>query len=319
MRLCNFSNTSYHLDWYDGQWTGLKEFLNEHGLNGIELLLHGNTAIENVPKAIVKGLHLSYFPTWLDFYKGKYTSDYPDDASFIETFGGTTKDALHDRFRSDFEVAKSLEVEYMVYHVSHVTIQDAYTFEFDYTNEEVLSHTLEIVNDVFTEDGPTLLFENLWWPGLTLLNRDEIEWFMSKVKYQNKGIMLDLSHLMLTGHHLKNEEEAIDYILDTLNKLGDSIRWIQGIHINGTDFFDYIKKDHRQKYEAYLKAEEKDKFMMVYQHISAMDRHIPLKNRRLKEIIELVKPKYEMIELVGRDKAAWEGYVAEQLKVLDVL
>jgi DNA/RNA-binding domain of Phe-tRNA-synthetase-like protein len=107
--------------------------------------------------------------------------------------------------------------------------------------------------------------------------------------------------------------------LEKLIYLGDRIHWIQGIHINGTDFFDYLKKSHHEKYNEYLKAEEQDKFMMIYQHISSMDQHIPLKSKRVNEIIDLVKPKYEMIELVGRDKESWEGFVIEQLKVLVVL
>ncbi len=50
-----------------------------------------------------------------------------------------------------------------------------------------------------------------------------------------------------------------------------------------------------------------------------MDQHKPLKHSRLPELIALIKPKYEMIEVVGQDKNMWESYVIEQLKVMNDL
>lgn len=319
MNLCNFSNTSYHLKWYDNGWQGLVKFLEKNNLDGIELLLHGNEDIKDIPKNIVKGLHLSYFPTWLEFYnEDRYEMDFPNEEALVQTFGGKDKYSIHTRFKRDFDIAKQLEANYMVYHVGHVTIKDAFRFKFDYSNMDVLKATLKIVNDVFVGDGPMLLFENLWWPGLTLLNAQEVEWFMDRVHYKNKGIMLDLSHLMITSPKV-SMDESIDYILDVLEKLGKTKRWIKGIHINGTLVYDYLKESHEDKYEDYLSLEGSDRFMKIYEHISSMDQHIPLKHHRLNEIIDVVKPTYKMIEVVGSDKNTWENYVIEQLKVMNVL
>lgn len=319
MRLCNFSNTEYHLNWYGGEWANFKKFIDEQQLDGIELLLHGNYDIKDIPKSMVKGLHLSYFPTWLDFYKGQQDVDYPDDASKIRAFGGVDGRCLHDRFKKEFEIAKALDVEYMVYHVAHVTLKDAFTFEFDYTNEDVLKETINIINDVFVGDGPMLLFENLWWPGLTLLDNKDLTSFMSNIHYKNKGVMLDLSHLMLTSSQLSSEEEGAEYILKVLEELKDEIKWIKGIHINGSNFFEYRKKDHKHLYEAFLAAPEDQKFGIIYQHISSLDQHLPFRSHQLKSILDKVQPDYEMIEVVGSDKDEWENYVKEQLKVMNVL
>ncbi len=320
MKLCNFSNTDYHVGWYKNKWAGLVDFIKSNQLDGIELLLHGNENISEIPKDLVKGLHLSYFPTWLEFYNdGDYSEDFPDESSLKRAFGGTDKYAIHDRFIRDFRVAKDLGVHYMVYHVGHVTIREAYSFDFSYNNKDVLQSALEIVNDVFVGDGPELLFENLWWPGLTLLDKEELDWFMSQVNYQNKGIMLDLSHLLITNPRLKDLDEGIDYLISTIKNLGDSKKWIKGIHINGTDVYDYLKKDHTDSYETYINADDNERFMEIYRHISAMDQHKPLKHSRLPELIALIKPKYEMIEVVGQDKNMWESYVVEQLKVMNDL
>ncbi|MCH4888630.1 TIM barrel protein [Acidaminobacter sp. JC074] len=318
MILCNFSNTNYHLNWYKDGWDGLTEFIDKNKMDGIELLLHGNEDVDHIPKGLVKGLHLSYFPTWLEFYKGEaYELDFPDDESLIRTFGGTNPLSLHDRFKRDFEIAKKLDVDYMVYHVSHVRLKDAFSFEFTYSDKEVLDHTLKIVNDVFKGKGPRLLFENLWWPGLTLDNRDLLETFLDGVKYENKGIMLDLSHMILKGY-LENEADGLAYILDRLDHLGDAIKWIKGLHINGTDSFDYMQKNHLDKYKEF-KEDPKENFMVIYEHISSMDKHVPLMDPRLNEIIKKVDADYHMIEVVGKDRETWESYVKEQLKVINVL
>ena len=320
MILCNFSNTSYHLDWYDGKWKGLQDFLKINGLDGIELLLHGNEVVEDIPKEIVKGLHLSYFPTWLEFYNGddRYELDFPSEASLHQTFGGTDKYAIHNRFKRDFEIAKKLEAKYMVYHVGHVTTKDAFTFEFDYNNNDVLNKTVEIVNQTFTgSDDVMLLFENLWWPGLTLLNKEALDGFMSQIEYENKGVMLDLSHLLITNPKLKTLEDGVTYILETLENLGDSIHWIKGIHINSTLIYDYMKEDHTALYTAYLEASDYDKFDIIYKHISSLDAHIPFLDKGLNKIIEMVQPTYQMIEVVGRDKSIWEGYIKEQLRIMN--
>jgi len=318
MILCNFSNTQYHLDWYNGKWQGVNEFVKKNKIDGIELLLHGNEDVSEIPKDLIKGLHLSYFPTWLEFYKGDaYELDFPDDESLIQTFGGNTPESLHKRFIRDFEIAKKLDVEYMVYHVSHVRLKDAFTFEFSYTDKEVLDHTLKIVNDVFKGDGPTLLFENLWWPGLTLDDSEILESFLGQVEYKNVGIMMDVSHLMLKGF-LEGYHDGLQYVLDTVDNLGESIRWIKGMHINGTNSYEYMCQNHLEKYLDY-QDNPKENFMRIYDHISSMDQHIPLLDSRINDIIDKVNPDYQMIEVVGKDKSTWEGYVKKQMKVMNVL
>jgi len=157
----------------------------------------------------------------------------------------------------------------------------------------------------------------LWWPGLTLLNKEALDDFMSQIDYSNKGVMLDLSHLLITNPKLKTLEEGVTYILETLENLGDSIHWIKGIHINSTLIYDYMKEDHTALYTAYLEAADYDKFGIIYKHISSLDAHIPFLDKGLNKIIEKVQPTYQMIEVVGRDKSVWEGYIKEQLRIMN--
>ena len=56
--------------------------------------------------------------------------------------------------------AKELEVEYVVFHACNVKVTEAMTYDFKYSDREVLTAVISIINDIF-EDGEynfTLLF-----------------------------------------------------------------------------------------------------------------------------------------------------------------
>lgn len=321
MILCNFSNTEYHLAWYDGKYSKLQTFLKSNHLDGIELLLHGNEDISSIPKGLVKGIHMSYYPTWLEFYNNDlaYLEDFPDNDALKYAFNSTDAGIMVEQFKKDFEVAKKIGAAYMVFHVGHVRLKDAFTFEFNYSNKEILDATIEIVNNVFTKESSVeLLFENLWWPGLNLLNPDEVEYFMSKINYENKGIMCDLSHLMLTKNTLYNFDEGIEYIHACLDHLGNSTHWIKGLHINGTLSKDYMSLNHLETYQALKLLPQNEQFYEIYKHISQMDQHMPLESHLLKGLIDRINPKYQMIEVVGSNRFTWENYVKKQLEFMHV-
>lgn len=321
MKLCNFSNTDYHLGWYDSNWNNLKDFLYENKLDGIELLLHGNHNTDGIPSGLVKGLHLSYFPTWLEFYNDdeSYLIDYPTESELIRTFGGVDKKAIIDKYKEEYKIAKELDASYMVFHVSHVTLKDAFSFSYNYSNKDVIEAVIDVVNQVFTEEsGVTLLFENLWWPGLTLLSKEELDYLMENVNYENCGIMLDLSHLLATNKNIGNIKTGTNYIIKCIEDLGDSKKHIKGLHINSTLSGEYLDIKHEDKYLKY-KSEKDDfkKFEIIHKHISSIDSHKPYSCYSLNKIIKLVDPKYKVIEVIGKDKDTWESYVISQLSYME--
>ncbi len=320
MILCNFSNTDYSLNWYGGKWDNLKSYLNKNNIDGIELLLHGNYDIKDIPKDLVRGLHLSYYPTWLDFYSGNFSEDYPTKEEQIKAYGGETKEAIINRYKEEFEIAKKLKVKYVVFHVSHVTIKDAFHFTYNYSNLDVINAVIDLINQVFVDDSDvTLLFENLWWPGLTLLSKCELDYLMENIRYKNKGVMLDLSHLLITNTEISNTTEGTNYIIDCISNLEDSKKYIKGIHINSTFAKDYLSMCHKQKYEKYINEKEKyEKFKIIYEHIGKLDSHKPYACKSINDIINVVNPDYKIIEVLGHDKDIWESFIEEQLRYLEV-
>ncbi len=322
MILCNFSNTTYNLGWYQGLWQNLEAYLSKHKIEGIELLLHGNDDISAIPEGLVQGLHLSYFPTWLDFYRGNeaYKKDFPEKEDVIKAYGGETKEALVRRYKKEFEIAKTLDVKYVVFHVAHVTLEHAFSFDYTYTNIEVIDAVIDLVNQVFVGDSNvSLLFENLWWPGMTLLSEEETIYLMERISYKKKGIMLDLSHLLITNTEISNYLEATAYVMTCLKNLGCAKSYIKGVHMNATFVSDYLSVCHVSKYDAYINEGESYKKMdILYGHISQLDAHKPYACYSINEILDYIKPEFKVIEVVASDKLQWQSLVEEQLKYLEV-
>lgn len=318
MLLCNFSNTDYHLDFFKNRWNGLKTFIKEEKFDGIELLLHGNDDISEIPNDLVKGLHLSYFPTWLDFYKNDeaYKIDYPTLEDLESAFGGSTSIAIVERFKKDFEIAKKLDVKYMVFHVGHVTTKDAFTLDYHYSNRDVLKHTADLVNEIFEDSKIMLLFENLWWPGLTLTDKDDLSYFMDLVNYKNKGVLLDLSHLLLTNDKLNNLDEGLEYIKEVLARLGDLKDYIKGVHLNATEGYSYLRQNHLHKYEEYLQAGRMDRYKIIYEHISSMDQHKAFCHYGIQEVLELIDPSFINIEVKSNSFLEWSDTLRLQKRYL---
>jgi len=304
MILCSFSNTDYHMAWYEENKLDL--FLKANKIDGIELFLHGRYEVPEVLKALSKGIHLSYYPTWLDFYLGdeSYFEDFTTEEEVVMAYGGKTPQAMVDNYKKEFELSKELGVDYMVFHVGHVKLKDVFKGEFDYSNEEVLKATAHLVNEIFDQPSEVmLLFENLWWPGLKLTDKKALDGFMAKINYPSKGVMLDLSHLLLTHPSLDSYEKGVAYILEIVEALEDSSDYIKGIHINYSKCYEYLLS---------LDYENNKKEHKIYDHILASDQHIPFEHEGLKTIIDRINPKYKVIEVKGIDKEDWENNVIKQ-------
>ena len=122
----------------------------------------------------------------------------------------------------------------MVWHVSEADVQETYTFDFQYSDLEVLEAAADVFNAVSmaVPSHITVLFENLWWPGLRLTEPDNVKFFFERIQRKNVGIMLDTGHLMNTNPELRNEEEAADYVCRTVANLGELAGLIKGVHLS---------------------------------------------------------------------------------------
>ena len=296
MILCNYSNTDEQVSWYSSQ--ALSKLLEKHSMDGIELFFHGRYDVPEEIKVHVQGVHLGYYPTWLDTYNESKQKD-----EYV-----TSLDEIKSNYKKEFALAKEMKAKYMVFHVGYVSLKDVFKEDFDYSDTWVLDETAKLINDIFDENSEvTLLFENLWWPGLKLTDKETLLAFMDKIKYENKGIMLDLSHLILTSPNIENIEEATNYILSMIDKLGDARGYIKGVHINDT-------KGHAYRASNLFETHVKDK--NVWEYISNLDQHLPFKSERIRDILDFVKADYKVVEVKSSHKEIWEASIEEQMRYL---
>lgn len=317
----NISNYSGDMDKFDGSWKNVENFLKKHQLDGVELICYMEDYLKTLPKQILKGLHLTYFPTWLEFYNNEWDKTcemFGGKDAVIQYYGGSHPQVLVDAYQSEYKKALDFEVEYMVYHVAHVTPEHSFTQAFDYSDDDVLDATVDLVNQSFNiNSNIALLFENLWWPGLTLLDKDKTKRFLDRINYENKGIMLDLSHLMITNPLLKTSEEAADYIMECIENLGDLKEWIKGIHVNLSLPGDYLSVNRQSQYDEILKTDDQiERYIKTVSHIKKIDWHIPFDHPHVKDIIDTIHPEYVVFEVQTKNIDQLDSYISIQNKAI---
>ena len=126
--------------------------VKNQNLDGIETMIGTYYSTEYLNGVSPYGLHLMYFPTWIDFWNediDKLKRNFGSLERVKRYFGGTSRTLLVEHYKKEFENAKELGVAYMVFHVSHVNPRDIFTFNHSYTSREVIDAAVELINEVF--------------------------------------------------------------------------------------------------------------------------------------------------------------------------
>lgn len=267
----------------------------------------------------VMGYHLMFYPDWIGFFRG--------DEDYIRRNYGTrevmegyfrckTPDEYVMRLRADMDMAERLHARYAVFHVSDVSSREILSFSFEHTNREIIKASAELLNRAMAgrEYHFTLLLENLFTPGMTLVDPAQTELALSLVNYSDVGIMLDTGHLMITNPALKTEREAWGYVCGIIKKHGALKKHISGLHIHKSLAGDAISALIREK-----PVIEKDfyaAFAQSYDWILRIDRHLPACDPAARDVLELAAPKYIVHELAAADAPAKLAAVSEQRRAL---
>lgn len=324
LKLLNFADYSPIIEGNQHGPEQLFTFLQRHRLDGVELIQHNRFMPwdpKRIPAEQIKGLHMQFWPTWLDFWNGnndEVLRQFSTKEAYIQYYGGGTRDALVEYYRKEIEIARKIGVKYIVFHVSHVEVEHCFSYQFSYSDEEVVDAFIQMINEVLRGGDAEfdLLLENQWWPGLTLLDRQIAHRLLQGIRYPRTGFVLDIGHMMNTNHQLKSEEEAVDYILKTLHRLEDMALFIKGIHLNSSLSGEYVKKVIRE--ERPLEAREFfDRYNEACWHIAEIDRHKPFLHKSIQQIIRHVKPSYLVYEFRADSLQDLEHYIKLQNDVLD--
>lgn len=321
-KLLSFIASDSYLKEIGDGWNELDKILQEYQLDGIETMTGGFYDPENIETVNPVGHHLLYFPSWLHMWledKEELIKEFESLEKAVEVYGGWGRQRLIEFYKNEFLDSIKMGAEYMVFHVAHVGLDEVFGDNFKYGNKEVLAYTVELLNEVFKDvkDGPILLLENLWWPGMDLLNEIETKEFLNQINYPNKGIMLDISHLTLTDKNIKNFETVEKYIGDIILNSPILKKHIRGIHLNATFPFLYRKnKLEANKKKIAITKNRMDRYGIIIDHITNLDSHEIYNDNSINRILEKLDIEYLVYEFKWKDKNQLLKNLKNQNKVL---
>jgi hypothetical protein len=320
LKLTNLSDDPWTLSKFDNSTCKIENFLDTHGLNGLEIISCDKSGTAIIPKSRIMGNHLLFWPIWLDFWKSdkkELLRQFGDEKSYEEYYCCKSKNEFVENYRRALIEAENMGAKYVVFHVCHVQLEHCYNYKFTYSDSEVVDTFIEMLNEIL--DGLhirlSVLFENHWFPGLTFLDKKQADKLMSGIHYPNKGFVLDIGHLMNTNLELSSEEEAAFYILKVLKALGDTAKNIKTIHLNSSLSGKYVKNSIKN---SVYNAEDSyiNRLLCSMTHVGKIDTHIPFTHPSIKKVIEYVNPDFLVYELMTNSLEELTKYVDIQNRAL---
>lgn len=290
------------------------------GFDGVELMYFDKDTKQIIPKEKVCGLHMHFFPFWVDFWNGNEKAllkEFDSKENWEACYGGSEREAMIRRFKKDLEHAHRYGAEYVVFHISEASIEESFTWQYSHSDEEVIDAVAELLNELFKEEDGTiaLLMENLWQPGLTFTRPETTKRLMEKVQYPNKGIMLDTGHLLHMNTKLRTQEEGVTYIQQMLDLHGDLCKYIRGMHLNQSLTGPYCEET--KKNPPKMGATYAERYNQMFFHAYSVDKHEPFTCAGVKELVERIAPEYLTFEFITMDNHQHREYLKKQLQVFN--
>ena len=288
-----------------GSWDALNEKLKALGLDGVEGIWDPNEVDETFPAAMLTGCHMIFYPDWLDFYRR-------NEPELIRKFGsldvlgtiypGPKPEDLVRVFHADLARAIRCGAKYVVFHVSDVSQEECWTYDWLHDDYAVMDASIEIINGFLKGVEPTFdfLVENQWWPGFTFTDPKKTEYLLSRIEYPRVGIMLDTGHLMNTDPALKTQEEGIEYIRRQYRAHGALAKSVLGLHFHQSLSGDYVR-GHVGLYPDCIPRDYFEGFALNYFHVQQIDRHEPWTVPEAGLLLHEIAPNYLTHELIGKE------------------
>lgn len=300
----------------------MEESCRQFGCDGVEAIWGGDELPGDIPQALHTGYHLTFFPDWLDFWRGDrgaLTRKFGTQAAWTAFYGGREgRDTLLKLYAEDLDRAEEWGAEYVVFHVSDVSVEEGYTYRWEHSHQEVIDAAIEAINLLLAPRAPdmTFLVENQWWPGFTLTNPVLTERLLSGIQYEKKGIMLDTGHLMNANPDLKTQEEGVEWIHKMLDEHGELSRYIRGLHLHQSLSGEYVKANVGTLPEPWPQ-DYLEQYAQSYGHILCIDTHRPWTSPAVGTVVERIGPEWLVHELSAGGRAQRELRLAQQVRALD--
>lgn len=285
-----------------GGWDGVRAALKELEIDGIEAIWGGAWEEMTPPPADIPcGYHLTFWPDWLDFYRedtAALTRKFGSADAAYAFYGGRGGEHLLRDYKADLARAVALGAQYVVFHVSDVSLEEGYTYCWEHTHEDVIDASIECINEILKGIKPTFdfLVENQWWPGFTFTDPVLTARLLDGIDYPRKGILLDTGHLMNCNTAISSEAEGLRYIHAMLDLHGALSHEIKGMHLHQSVSGAYVRACGG-KLPVWESDDYGARFGQSYGHILRIDRHEPWTDAGVAALIERIAPRYLTHEL----------------------
>ena len=306
------------------EYGDLEEACRSCGCDGLEVVWGGEELPCTVPQALHVGYHLTFYPDWLDFWRGDraaLTEKFGSEEVWRSFYGGPEgRETLLRLYREDLDRAVTWGARYVVFHVSDVSVEEGFTYHWRHTHEEVIDAAAEVINLMLGDRAWPFdfLVENQWWPGFTFTMPALTRRLLDGIQYENKGIMLDTGHLMNANLELRTQEEGADWVSRMLEEHGGLGSMVRGIHLHQSLSGAYVKA-HTGSLPDPWPVDYAEQFCQSYQHILSIDTHRPWTTPAVRALVERIAPEWLVHELSAANRAERDKRLEIQSRALGVL
>jgi sugar phosphate isomerase/epimerase len=321
-RLLNISTHQRDIDVFGDDWSVAAELLAAYGLDGFELYPVFGYAMERIPGDLIVGLHLRFLPFLGDLWLGgteAMLQTFGDLDTAAHFFGGLDRQAVVDLYREQIDWGAGAGAEYAVFHAGRANFGGLVDWAFPWTWEETVDLCADVVNAV-TADRATpvpILFENLWWPGGMRLDRpEEIDRLLSRVTHPNTGIVLDTGHVLNKNQGLTTEAEAIDYLCESVRRLGPLRKSIRAVHLTLSLSSHYVRQSREDGIAMPEGGDFWARFGAAHLHVSRIDQHDAFTSPEIARLFDLIEPEFVVHELSFADMPEWRSKIQAQVTAL---
>ncbi len=324
-KLLNISTHRGDIDLIHDDWNLAANLLREHDFDGYELYPVSGYDLQRVPAQIIAGLHLRFF-IFLDAFWHAKTDALVDIFGNLDQarnyFGGLKREDMVDAYVSQLACGRQLGVDYAVFHAGQSNLKGLVDGRFSWSWRDTAEITAEIVRAIRAVDGngPPIMFENLWWSGsLRFLDVREIEFLFQRLDQPDPGLVLDTGHLLNTNPDLKQEQEAISFLLRSVENLGTLRKQIKVVHLTRSLSGEYVRSSRKKEARPVFldpKASFYERIIAAHAHVSAIDQHDPFEDSAICRLFDLIEPDHVVFEFSFRSLGEWRSKIQRQQKAL---
>lgn len=305
------------------EYPDLPAACREAGCRGLEVVWGGEPLPCDVPQDLHIGYHLTFWPDWLDFWNGDEDAllrKFGSEEAWTAFYGGPAgRETLLSAYRADLDRAVAWGARYVVFHVSNVSLSEGFTYRWEHSDRAVVDASVEAANRMLEGRGGPFAFlvENQWWPGFTFTRPALTRRLLEGISYGDKGIMLDIGHLMNTDPGLKSQAEGADYLRRMLEAHGPLRRAVRGVHLHQSVSGAYVRSHTGRLPEdwnsgaCYLSRSAR-----AYEHVLRIDTHRPWSDPSIARVVREIAPEYLVHELYAGSRRERSALVRAQRETL---